>query len=57
MTNVIFLPKKGIVQLKKAENLIIGLLNDPKSRWQWNILNEVLSLIREVGALSKEVNG
>jgi len=50
------LPKKGIVQLKKAENLIIGLLNNPKTRWQWDTLTKVLDLIREVGALSKETN-
>jgi len=57
MSNRVFLAKKDIVELKKAEILVVRLLTYPRSQNEWDTLNEILFLIREVGALSKEVNG
>lgn len=57
MSNRIILAKKGIAELKKAEILVVRLLTYPRCQRDWDTLNEILFLIREVGARSKEVNG
>jgi hypothetical protein len=54
MTTSDFVPKESIVSLKKAEEKLVRLLNDRRTRFLQKPLTEILHALRDVGSHLKE---